>query len=435
MTIKTPTAKTVFKSILYFALSVIFIIAAWAAYIYFRGDEKPEAGRDAFYAVNEKPVPNNQNLAIAITGLNALEGKDSIKHGRFLIEASKNDLTRDAARFLANGPAKLNFVGKRDEFDCWLDDKLGKTAINCASVERLKALLLANKTLLDRYQQLYTMPNWQGSTFSGGQTIIDINVLLAAVIKLDVDEGRPEIAYKKWRDNFVFISRALAAKNTMIERTIFLVADSLSLKSIENVLLKSPEISTQHYDELQYLLNPSGLDRYNIKNMLRADYEFINNEFTTKQQHIYYVHPNFIRNRIYRMQLDFYESAQKSQSTFAKTSERFNQQYKSQNIFNINLCDPFNSYLANKIVGGLPIGFELIKSMHHHNATMSALNLLTKIRVNNIESANIQAFINKAGPRFNNPFTEKPLQWNAEKAAIIYQNPSLKEYIEFKLYL
>jgi hypothetical protein len=433
MTIKIPNAKTIFKSILYFVLSLIVIVVAWAAYIYLRGDEKPDAGRDAFYAYNQVKIPDNQNLTIAISGLNAPEGKDSIQHGRFLIDASKDDLTRDAARFLANGAAKLNFVGKRDEFECWLDDKLEKTATNCASVERLKALLLANKTLIERYQQLYTIPHWQGSTFGGGQTIIYINLLLAAEIKLDVDEGRPEIAYKKWCDNFLFISRALAAKNTMIERAIFLVADGLSLKSIENVLLKSPEMSTQHYDELQDLLNPSGLDRYNIKNMLRADYEFINNEFTTKQQHTYYVHPNFIRNRIYRMQLDFYESAQKSQSTFALASERFNQQYKSQNIFNINLCDPFNSYLANKIVGGLPIGFELIKSMHNHNATMSALNLLTQIRVKNIKSENIQDFINKAGPKFKNPFTEKSLQWDAEKAAIIYQNPSIKENREFKL--
>ncbi len=432
MPIKTFTTQITLKRVLYSLLALILLLLIWAGFALFY-DESPDVGRDVFYAISANKIPDNKNLAIAISGINAPEEKDSIKHGRLLIDASRNDLTRDVARFLANGPAKLNFVGKRDEFECWLDDKLKKTNDNCASVERLKTLILANKTLLSRYQQLYTMPHWQGSTFGGGQTIIDINVLLAAEIKLDVDEGRPEVAYQKWRNNFQFISRALAAKNTMIERAIFLVADSLSLKSIENVLLKSPEISTQHYDELQDLLKPSGLNRYNIKNMLRADYEFINNELITKQQHIYYVHTNFIRNRLYRMQIDFYESAQKSPSTFALASERFNQQYKSQNIFNINLCDPFNSYLANKIVGGLPIGFELIKSMHQHNGSINALNLITQIRVKNIDSANTQNYINLAGTQFNNPFTGKPMQWNPEKKVIIFRNTLRQENIEFAL--
>lgn len=432
MSIKSLFSKIRFKRAFYSLLALILILLIWAGFALFY-DESPDEGRDAFYANDQKHVADNQNLVVAISGINAPEGKDSIKHGRFLIDVSKNDLMHDIARFIANGSAKLNFVGKRDEFECWLDEKLIKTASNCASVERLEALILANKTLYSRYQQLYTMPHWQGNTFGGGQTIIDLNRLIAAEIKLDVDEGRTEIAYKKWRDNFLFISHALAAKNTMIERAIFLVADTLSLKSIENILLKSPEISAQHHDELQNLLKPSGLERYNIKNMLRADYELINNELLTKQQHIYYVHTNFIRNRLYRMQTDFYESAQKSPSTLTKSNERFNQQYKSQNLFNINLRDPFNSYLANKITSGLSIGFELIKAMHHHNAAMSSLNLLTQIRVKNIDSANIQHFINNSATEFNNPFTDKPLQWSAEKKSIIYKNPSLEESVEFSL--
>jgi hypothetical protein len=432
MNLKTLNFKSILKRTLYVVLLLILLFCAWLAFVVYH-EEYPDSGRDEFYATNQAKIPDNQNLAIAITGLNALEGKDSIEHGRFITDASNKDLTRDVARFIANGPAKLNFVGKRDELECWLDEKLIKTANNCASPERLKALILANKTLYSRYQQLYTLPHWQGNTFGGGQTIIDINVLLAAEIMQDIDEGRQELAYQKWRDNFLFINRAIAAQSTMIDRAIFLVADSLSLKSVVNILLESPEINTQHFDELQVLLKPNDLERYNIKDMLGADYEFVNNQFVEKQQTIYYVHPNFIRNRIYRMHKSFYDSTQKLPSTLDMASEQFGKQYHSQGLFNINWLDPFNSFLANKIAGGLPSGFSLIKAMHHHNATINALNLLTQIRVKNIESANIQDFINLAGAEFNNPFTEKPLQWDAEKAAIIYENPSLEENVAYKL--
>jgi hypothetical protein len=433
MPIKTLTTKITLKRVLYSLVALIILLLIWAGFALFY-DESPDVGRDAFYAISANQTPDNQNLAIAISGINAPEGKDSIKHGRFLIDASKNDLTRDAARFLANGAAKLNFVGKRDEFECWLDDKLEKTASNCASVKRLKALILANKTLLARYQQLYTMPHWQGSTFGGGQTIINLNVLLAAEIKLDVDEGRQELAYQKWRSNFQFVSRALATQSTMIERAIFLVADDLCLGSLEYLLTSSSQTSTKHYDELQTLLKPNSLNRYNLKGMLRADYALINNEFMTKQQHIDYVHPNFIRNRIYRMQMEFLESAHKPPNTFSSTNEQFIKKYKeTQSVFDINWLDPFNSFLANKIMGGLPRGFELIKSMHHHNGTINALNLITQIRLKNIDSADVQNYINLAGTEFNNPYTGKPMQWNAEKKAIIFTNPLSRENIEFAL--
>lgn len=433
MPIKTLIAKITLKRVIYSLLALILLILIWATFAIFY-DESPDEGLAAFYGSNQKNVPDNQNVAIAISGIDAPEGVDTIKHGRFVVGISTNDLTRDAAKFLASAAGKLDFVGTRDEFECWLDDKLEKTANNCASIERLKALILANKTLFSRYQQLYAMPHWQDNTFGGGQTIINLNRLIAAEIKLDVDEGRSDMAYQKWRDNFVFISRALATQSTMIERAIFLVADSLCLESLKYLLKNSPETSTKHYAELQTLLKPNGLDRYNLKGMLRADYELINNEFITKQQHIYYVHSNFIRNRIYRMQMDFLEGAHKSPDTFSTSNDQFIKKYNgTQSVFDINWLDPFNSFLANKLTGGLPRGFELIKSMHHHNSSINALNLITQIRVKNIDSANTQNYINLAGTEFNNPFTAKPMQWNAEKKAIIFRNTLRQESIEFAL--
>ncbi|MGB4811639.1 MAG: hypothetical protein WBP13_04030 [Methylophilaceae bacterium] len=83
-------------------------------------------------------------------------------------------------------------------------------------------------------------------------------------------QGKSEEAYQLWRDNYVFITRVLGQESTMIEHAILLVVDGMNLGSLENLLYVSPEIGITHRDELNALLKPQGLARYNLKGMMRA---------------------------------------------------------------------------------------------------------------------------------------------------------------------
>ena len=246
--------NTRFKSLLKYNLStialIVLLLIVWLAYINFHGDELPDAGRDAFYALSSIVIPDNQNITVAISGINAPAGTGIIDHGRYVIDAYQNEILSSELKNKIFKDIEIKFTGKREELDCWLYDDLIKTTENCASNERVRALLQENKLLIERYKRLYQIPSWQGLCSSGGQTLLDIIRLLVADIKLDINAGNAELAYSKWKINPVFVNNVLKHETTAIEKAIFLVMDGFNFTSLEYLLLKQPQIMTNHYDEL-----------------------------------------------------------------------------------------------------------------------------------------------------------------------------------------
>lgn len=47
--------------------------------------EDPDACRDELYANSQSNISDNQNIAIALSCLNAPAGADMFKHGRFVV--------------------------------------------------------------------------------------------------------------------------------------------------------------------------------------------------------------------------------------------------------------------------------------------------------------------------------------------------------------
>ncbi len=433
MNLKTLNFKSILKRVLYVALLLILLFCAWLAFVVYH-DESPDAGRDEFYATNQAKIPDNQNLVIAISGLNAPNGADTIKHGRLVVDTLLFDkLKAGESRSIIDAASTLAFVGKSDEFDCWYGYSLEKTADNCASPNRIKALLIENNELLTRYKSLYGIANWQGVSGAGGQTILNLNKLIAAEIKLDADEGRSEMAYQKWRDNFIFINLILSADNTLIERAIFLVTDGFGLDSLEYLLFKSPEIGLAHIDELNVLLKPSGLEKCNLEGMLHAEFNFINDKLISKSKTVLF-HPEYMRNRLYRAHSDFLNSALKPPSSYKQSQYELNKKYAlPQELLDLDWLDPYNSALTSMLTNGFIRGFPLIESMHSKNAYIRLLNLSLKIKQQKIASTDIQAFLNQAGVSYNNPFTSLPMRYDSAKKVIFCEDSSSHHKVEVRL--
>ncbi len=396
----------------------------------------PDAGRDAFYARSSIVIPDNQNIAVAISGINAPIDTDVIEHGRFVINGYEDDLLSSNLKNKIFKETEIKFIGKRDEFECWLYDNITKTKENCASEERIRALLLENKLLIQRYTKLYQILGWQGLTESGGQTLLDINRLLVADIKLDIDAGNAELAYQKWKANTVFINQVLKHETTTIEKAIFLVMDGFILASIEYLLSKQPQIITKHYEELMVLLRPTGLTKYNLQGMLKTDYHFYKNylfgKVTTEQN----LHVNYILNRIYHVHKDFSKEAHKSPFNIQESQRVLRQQYYvgSNQFWNFDFLDPQHSLISNLITNGSLSSFNLVGSMHHKSALIKLLNLKIKIHQQNIVDSDVQAFLNNVGSEYNNPFTNKPMRWDTVKRLLICDKPnSDKSAIEARL--
>jgi len=419
------------KRVFYFSIAIILLILVWLGLERFH-DELPDIGRDAFYANKNIDIPDNQNLTIAIAGITAPIGKDVIKHGRFVVDAINTslDLGIDTQEII-DSQEKLSFSGNSDELECWIDDAIEKTISNCASPERIRLLLMENQELLKRYIDLFGMQYWKG-TSGNGQYLINLNKLIAAEIKLETDKKNTEAAYKKWLANFKFISRVLKHEGNSIDRAIFLVAQGMNLNSLEYMFYKSPDISTTRLDELNTLLKDDGLEGYNLKGVLRVEYFFINENFITKQ--VVAIHPEFIRNRIYRYQLDYLEKAQQPISTLDKNQTELKEKYGlSANNFLDDLLDPTNSLVSKHLLEGQFRSLELVKSIYAKVAMKRLLRLSIKIRQQRIEYADIQNFVEDAGAAYNNPFTGHSMQWNVSKKVLYCDYPGNNYQLEVRL--
>ena len=410
------------KLLIWIGIINLLIFSSLVAYSFLHV-EKPDAGREAFYANSQSNIPDNKNIAIALAGISAPAGADMINHGRFVVDTlHKTQSDVDAKKIIA-AAGKLDFVGTSDELECWIPGTEPYVDKKCASAERVKILLAENKVLLTRYRSMYSMPSWQGVS-GNGQYVINLNKLISAEIMLDLESGNSDGAYTKWRDNHVFISRVLKQDGTMIERAIFLVVDGINLASLENILFKSPEISITHFENLSRLLKANKLERYNLKGMLRADYTFLDNEMFIKKNNKA-MNVDYIKNRLYRFQLDFLNRAQLPPSTFDKSRYEMNAKYEfGSNIFKYDWLNPQQSVLAYLIISGQSRGFHLVKSMHSKDALIKLLNLSIHIQQQKIQNENIQTFLNKAGSDYNNPFTNKPMQWDAKNKVIYCTEPS-----------
>ena len=423
MIIKKLNAISPLKLLIWVGIVNILIFSALIAYAFLHV-EKPDAGRDEFYANSQSNIPDNQNIAIALAGLNAPAGADMIKHGRFVIDTlHKTQSDVDAKKIIA-AVGQLDFVGMSDELECWIPSTEQYADEKCASAERVKLLIAKNKELLTRYKSMYNMPNWRGVS-GNGKYDIDINRLISAEIMLDLANGDADNAYIKWRDNHAFISRVLKQDGTMIERAIFLVVDGINLISLENILFKSPEISITHFEELNRLLKANKLERYNLKGMLRADYMFINNEMFIENKDIKTMNVDFIKNRYYRYQLDFLNHTQMPPSTFDNSVIEMHEKYKLRtNVLKFDWPNPLEKVLANLIISGQLNGFSLVKSMHSKDALIKLLHLSINIRQQQIPETDIQSFLNNAGSEYSSPYTNKPMQWDATKKVIYFIEPS-----------
>lgn len=304
----------------------------------------------------------------------------------------------------------------------------------CADAAQVKTLIASNDELLQRYTHLNTLKHWQGNLEFSGQLVLNLNRLLAAQIKLDVDESRPELAYQKWRENFLFINRAIRQESTMIDRAIFLVTESLNLNALEYCLFKSPEIASAHADELNALLISIGLERYNLEAMARGDYKFINQTFMVKFEHEKNFHVEYIRNRLYRYQVDFLKYARYQPLSYDEGSAELAKKYSTKlNLFEYDWLNPVHSILSRLLTGAYTRGFEILKSMHLHNANIKLLNISVKIRQQKIAVADMPAFLSHMGAAFNNPITGDPIQWNAAKKILFWEDPWRDSKIEVRL--
>lgn len=78
--------------------------------------------------------------------------------------------------------------------------------------------------------------------------------------------------------------------------------------------------------------------------------------------------------------------------------------------------------------------FSIAESMHSAYSLAKLLNLKIKIHHQNIADPDIQAFLNSSSIEYHNPFTSKPMRWDAVKRVLVCDKPnSDKSAVEVRL--
>lgn len=424
------------KHATYSFLFLLILLFIWYGRGYFY-DELPDAGRETFYADSERQIPDERNVAVAMSGLSAPPSIDTINYGRTMIDRfydlNNSDITSQSDKH----PNEVKFVGlnKVNEIDCNSKDAIEYDFDHCTNADHIKDLVSKNRLLLDRYFALYKIMDWQGTT-TNGQTFINLNRLLSAQIECLVSEGNGEEAYQLWKGNHVFLTRVLGQEGNFIDRAILLVVDGINLHSLENLIYKNPEIGANHSEELHSLLKLQGLSRYNLKGLMRAEYAFFNSNLYRKIELNDSVHVEYMRNRLYRFHRGFLQKAALPATTLDQSRQEFAEKYNFSNIKTLVstlLPHGLSDTLVNLIISGSSKGLLLVASMHHKNSFINLLDQSLNIRQKRIEPPHIQKYLNAQDKKYYCPFTDRPMVYDATKNLIYCEIPDEQNRAEVRL--
>jgi hypothetical protein len=401
---------------------ILFITTIWLS------DEPLDPNFHRFYTDNHKEVVNQENVAVGLAGLDASSGVDFLQVGlaAFKSAQAKQSLKQSEAQLdQPKQKDKIAFVGTKEELNCWIGLREAEDIPpQCASEQRLKDILQANKTLLERYWKITQLQHFQGLP-ANNQIFVDIHRLIAAEIRMKLNHGNYEDAYTEWLTNQQFVNRMIEEEAGWTEKAIFSVADSYSQASAESLFHIYKGVGTRHGDELIALFNSSGLSRWNLPGTLRAEYD-VWQPFVAAYEAQFWFHPNYIRNKWLHSSQAFIAAARVPQNLANQEARKvLHESGGFRSWSNDYLKDPMNTVLVRGFLLD-SLGYksiDVLKSMHIRDAKQKALTLILLIKRRDLKDGEIANFMENADPELRNPFTGKAMNWDVKKRAIVFNVP------------
>lgn len=419
--LETPDTWHVLRKPIWITLALVPVIAAvWLT------DETLDPNFDRFYTDHHRIVLDKDNAAVGLAGLDAPVGADFMAVGLVVFKNAQLNLISPQSKVqTTKAKNKIEFVGSREELDCWTDiPESAKDAPRCASEKRLNEILRANATLLDRYWQVARTPHFQGYN-PNGNLFLMINRLIAADVQLKLRHGSYEDAYQEWWGNYRFLSRMISSDVTWIDKAVFCVADGFSLESAESLIHTYKGIATLHGDELLDMLEHGGMARWNLAGLMRAEYD-LHYQLTNILNTQIWFHPNFIRNRMLHSAQDYLMAIDSPPSLVADRTLAVLRENGGLNSWtNDYLRDPMNTFIVRGLLLNLTphTAVGLLKPMYIHDARRRALTSAVLIKRRGLKDDEIAKFLASVGPELKNPLTGDPMSWDAKKRVIRFVNP------------
>jgi hypothetical protein len=401
-------------------LVALGLFVAWVAFVILH-DENLDPGFQDFYFGKRVEVPDNQNVALGISGLSAPAGTDSLQFGRVASGIWRSGLPGESAKAQIDAKGHLDFVGRNEDLQCWDEPIPRLKNTKCGPLDQVIPLVNANAELLARYRRLYTLPHTSGVAYKRSLEI-NLTKLTAIEILLDLHDGKGEIAYQKWRDNVRFLRRMIGEEQTWLDKALDIYLESIALATAEQMMRAAPALADAHYTEMRELLLPAGIARYNLPGLMRAEYLLRDPIYSNAAALKYWVHPDFIRNRFYRYAQEFLVAAQAPALLIADSVELVARKHTTG--WNSDyLTDPMNALFARSQIAGPAGSGRLLQQMYAHDGQLRLALLQLEILHRHITDSAIDEFLKNTGPELRDPFTGEPMQWAAGQRTLFFRVP------------
>jgi len=406
---------------------VAIVIGTWSQ------DETLDQGFKKFYLDGSHEVPDGENVAVALSGLDAPAESSFVEAGRAEYHVSRNRTYsgRSEQPEVNHAKPKTNFVGKSEELYCWIS--IPGSNESCASEQRINDLLQSNAMLLSRYRQVSRLPHFQGLA-ANWNPVIDLNRLIAADVELKLRHREYEAAYIEWRDNYQFITRMLGEDTDWVAKAIFTVLDGISLGSARSLLQTYPGIAALHGDELTNLFRTAGLSRWNLPGVMRSEYLMFE-PILSPDYRAFWVHPNFIRNRFFLSSQAFLIATTAQPDQIEEKSLAVRREYGDFRVWTDDyLRDPPNTFFARVyILPTMLTAGAMVRTMHVHDGQRKVLTLALLANRRGLRDQEIGTFLSNVGSELKNPISGAPMRWNIKKQAIEFADQKNNFVFDVKL--
>jgi len=234
---RSTTIRRLFgKFALWVLVTLVAVVGLWVALNRFL-DESPHNNRVATLETRQARIPESQNIAVGVIGLLAPRGSDFIQHGSMLKAMYESNTPYRQILEAMNGASSLQPTIESHDLYCWLDGT-GLDPASCIPFDEAPEILQQNAELLRRFRSLQSLESYSNLFALTNSEIITIARLNLADIRLDLENGKSEEAFQKWKGQLRMTRAMLRGADTWIGKAISLVVFGLTYPSLEEILIR-----------------------------------------------------------------------------------------------------------------------------------------------------------------------------------------------------
>ncbi|MDR0250427.1 MAG: hypothetical protein LBI35_03820 [Burkholderiales bacterium] len=262
----------------------LVVVTLFALLVLINGRDE-DLSDEARALLEAKPVevPDNENIFVAMAGVNTPEGSDIFEAGRRHIEKAKKELEqKDKSLEEQEKREVLRWKKAVLPFDCSFDKEADFLECARSQKERLEKTLAANETLVRRYLLLQELPHYVAPQnpnvwFAAGgySAMAYVWRHLAAQAFLDIESGNTEAGLAFFRKDLTFWRRHLEGKSFLVDS---MVATSQMTRNAYrlSLLLSSPSINVEKQaPEWRELLAPLSREQARMRPAIEGEIRFV----------------------------------------------------------------------------------------------------------------------------------------------------------------